>query len=185
MIKIFNKEHDLTMVVAIIAVAFFLIEILTLSIAYFDANKQAGGDIVLGDLDFTINVDYQGENYIFPGDNVDIDISVSNYSDNKKNLVPFYFRFKMLEEQGFCNIILDNEDNFVIGGDYYYYKYKVEFNKTVKLIKGIYIPTNLTQKQSEDFDLQIVVEAVQSEFGAYKDEFPDAPIEWVTFIENN
>ena len=47
------------------------------------------------------------------------------------------------------------------------------------------IDSALTQNESEHFNISITIDAVQSEYDAYKDVFNDAPEEWILFIENN
>lgn len=185
--NIVNKKDSKTIMIVVLASLIFFIEIITLSVAYFDQSKKAGGEIRLGELDFNILTEISNSNEILPGDDVEMKISVQNYAQNKQNLVPFYFRFKILnndEEYDKDLITFFDENDFIYSNGYYYFKQKLEFNKICKLTKSIKISPELSQKQSEEFDLKILVDAVQSEYGAYKDVFFDAPQEWISIIEN-
>lgn len=155
------------------------------SLAYFTSTKNLSGDIQLGELDFEILVDSISKTNIMPGDELNVNISVVNKVANKKNLIPFYFRFCFLDND-IKNIINFNcdDDNFISDNNYYYYKYKVKVNETVNLVNSIKINEFLTQKDAKPLSLEIMVDAVQSEFDAYKEIFSDAPKEWLEFIEN-
>ena len=184
--KLFNKYKDLTFLFTILFLVSITLVVLSFSIAYFSTNKSASGGITLGELDYEIVVNNIEDKILMPGDNIDVDVTIQNSVNGKKNLVPFYFRYKILNKETDCKFIKPAEiTDFIYDGDFYYYKYKLEKNKSTNLFKKIIVDENLTQQDANDFDLLIYVDAIQSEYGAYKELFPDAPKEWVEFIENN
>ncbi len=184
---LFNKNSEYILLISIIMVAIFSVLILSISVAYFQTKKEIGGEITLGELDYKINVDYDENLLIMPGDDVPMKIFVENKVLGKNNLIPFYFRFKVLNgiDDYDKDLLKIETSDYIFDNSFFYYKHKVGANETAKLINSIIVPTTLTESQSELFDLKVLVEAVQSENGAYKDVFYDAPSEWVEFIENN
>lgn len=188
MLKNLKIKNNKTILIALIAITFFLLEILIVSLAFYSQKKQSYGEIQLGELDFEIKISLTDDIVCLPGDSVNLSIEIVNKVLNKTNLIPFYFRFKILNgNEDFSNeyFSLENAENFVYDGNYFYYKHKMEKFDTAKLINQIVIPTYFNYLDAENFNLQVLVDAVQSEFGAYKEVFPDAPQEWTTFIENN
>ncbi|MGN1207980.1 MAG: hypothetical protein ACI4TI_00740 [Christensenellales bacterium] len=188
MIKLIKENKDLLMVLTIIFIIVLSMLILSYTLAFFKSKAEAVGEITLGELDYSINIDYDFGKEIMPADDVEILVSVENKVKNKSNLVPFYFRFQILNGATEYNrnlITLFSPEEYVYGNSFWYYTKKVQQNEQAKLIKSIHISEDLTQGESEYFDLQILVEAVQSEYGAYKDVFDNAPSEWVKIIENN
>jgi len=183
-----KKNNEFTLLITIIALAIFIIEILTISFAFFETNTKATGQITLGELDYDIVVNSSlQDKIIMPADNVDLNISIINSVDKKSNLIPFYFRFQILNGENKFDkdfVILENDDDFIYDNFYFYYKYKLKFKEEAKLIKQIQIPSYFTELDAQNFDLQLEVDAVQSENEAYKDVFYDAPSEWLRFIEN-
>lgn len=184
---ILNKNSEYILFITIILIVIFSILMLLVSVAYYQTKKQTEGEIFLGELDFNINVSSNQVDLVMPGDEVPMSIVVENKVENKTNLVPFYFRFKVLDGQNDYDkkFLKFNQNDYIFKDSFYYYKHKVNAGQSAKLISSIIVPSSLSQNQSELFDLQVFVEAVQSEFGAYKDIFYDAPSEWVEFIENN
>lgn len=188
MFKKMKKMDSKTFIIVLIAIAFFSFEILVISLAFYSQKKQASGEIMLGELDFNINIDLVDDVICLPGDSVNLNIEIENKVLNKTNLIPFYFRFKILndgEDYSSDYYFLENAENFVYDGNFFYYKQKVNTFDKAKLINKILIPTYFDYIDAENFNLQVLVDAVQSEYGAYKDVFPDAPQEWIRFIENN
>lgn len=183
-----KSNNEFTLMITIIALAIFVIEILAISFAFFEKNTKVTGQITLGELDYDIVVNSSLENKtIMPSDNVDLNVSIINSVGKKSNLIPFYFRFQILNgEDNFDKdfVVLENDDDFIYDNYYFYYKYKLKFNEEAKLIKQIQIPSYFTEQDAQNFDLQLEVDAIQSEHGAYKDVFYDAPSEWLRFIEN-
>lgn len=184
--KLLNKRKY---IIVLLAIIFFLLFLFIFStIAFFSASKKAEGDITLQELDYQILIDNNSKNLIVPGDNLDISVVLENKVENKNNLVPFYFRFKILnglDDYNSSHVTLTTCDDFVFDNNFFYYKFKLNFQESVEIVKNIILDKNLTQQNVEELNLQILVEAVQSEFDAYKEIFFDAPSEWVEFIENN
>lgn len=180
----FNKYKDLIYLFSILFLFSIFLVVVSFSIAYFTSTKNIAGDIQLGELDFEILVDSKNAVNIMPGDKLDININVVNKVANKRNLIPFYFRFCFLDNNVKNIIDFENDNNFIKDDNYYYYKYKVKVNDTVNLINSIKINELLSQNEVDSLSLEIMVDAVQSEFGAYKEVFNDAPKEWLEFIEN-
>ena len=103
-------------------------------------------------------------------------------------MVPFYFRFKIIngDENYNSNFFsLTTSKDFISDNNFYYYKNKVKFGDKVELIKNLIIDTEFSDQNLKSLNISILVDAVQSEFGGYKEIFYDAPLEWVEFIENN
>ena len=185
----FVKENrDLILIVGLVVIVLVCFISFSYTIAFFAKSQSKGGIITLGELDFDIELTSQNSTNILPGDTVNVDIFINNAVENKTGLVPFYFRFKILNnnnDYNFFNLVLENDENFVQKDNFYYYKFKLKPNDKVKVLDAIVIDTSLTQENYEDINLKILVDAVQSEFGAYKEIFPDAPKEWLNFIENS
>lgn len=177
--KKINTQIYIIFTILIIVVFFMVFFSATLS--YFKNQTNAAGQITLGELDFNIIISFPN-NSVMPGDTIETNATIENKVKNKTNLIPFYFRFK-LDNAEYIQLNI-NTNNFVLGEDgYYYCKTKVLKNDSKVLFNSFKIDENLQDINSLNFGIS--VDAVQSEFGAYKDIFPTAPIEWVEFIENN
>ncbi len=186
--RLIKENKDLIIILAIITIVIIFMFTISFTLSFFKKQIDSSGEITLGELDYNILINYDTSNEIMPGDDVELSIKVENKVKNKPNLVPFYFRFEILngsEEYDPSLITLLNADDYIYYGNFWYYKHKVLKNETANLLKSIHIDEELTQNESEYFDLQVLVEAVQSEHGAYKEVFEDAPEEWKRFVENN
>lgn len=185
--KIYNKNKDLILIITFLTLVIVFLFILSQTFSFFFAKKEGSGEIQLGELDFAININSQNYDNIMPGDTVLINAEILNNIKNKNNLVPFYFRFAFLDninnKKEFLKI---NSENFIYdsNSNYYYYKYKVSTNEKVKLFDELSFSYVITENDINNINGEIKVEAVQSEYGAYKDIFYDAPQEWIDFIEN-
>ena len=185
--KILKKHKELVIILLFFFLLVFFMVILAFTFSYFSSKENIKGEITLGEVDFDFSIISGQTDNIMPGDTVDIDVSLQNYVDGKNNLIPFYFRFKLISnasELTFVKPIID-ENKYIVGEDYCYYKNKVTVNEKVQIIDGIYFDTQMEQQDADTFELEILVEAVQSEFGAYKEVFPEAPQEWIDVIENS
>lgn len=186
--KLLKKHKDLVIILTIFMLVLVFMVIISATLSFFNASKQATGDIILGELDYTINVNNISQTLLLPGDDLNVNVNIQNKVENKTNLVPFYFRFKILNGETPYNLSLVNlitGENYISSGDFYYYKYKLSAGESAKILDRITIDETLTEENILNLDLSILVDAVQSEHGAYKEVFQDAPIEWIEFIENN
>lgn len=176
-----TKKKEIIILSIILLSTIFLLLILGATFSYFNKNKDISGQIQLGELDFTVNTSAYN-NFVMPGDSINLTATISNKVEGKNNLIPFYFRFKLSNNEEYS--ITLNTDNFVLGQDeYYYYKFKLAPNSSATLFSSIKIDENITSQTS--VDVSIIVDAVQSEYGAYLEIFENAPQEWIDFIENN
>ena len=188
MFRNLNKYKDLIILLTIIILLIVFIFLISSTLSYFKKSTQVSGNIQLGELDFTINVSNISNKLYLPGDTVDLNINIENKSGLKTNLVPFYFRFKIIKgDENYKSdyISLTTAQDFITDDNYYYYKNKVFFGDKVELLKNLVIDTRFTDQDIKSLEVYILVDAVQSEYGAYKEIFHDAPLEWVEFIENN
>lgn len=188
MSKLLKNHKELVFILTILSLILVFMVILTTSLAFFNDREEISGNIQLGELDYVIEVNNFNVSLLLPGDEIDIDVTIKNQVDNKNNLIPFYFRFKILngEEDYNSNLIfIQSGENYIKSDNYYYYKYKLLQNQSTKILEKIVIDSSLTKENVNNVNLAILVDAVQSEYGAYKEVFKDAPIEWVEFIENN
>lgn len=188
MLNILKKHYDLTIILSILLVVFIFMVTISYTFAFFFSNKSITGTIILGELDYDVVIVNNQNDNIMPGDNVDVNIKIVNAVNGKSNLVPFYFRFKFLCGDNIYDkelIHFIHSNNYICDDEYCYYKYKVETGETVNILDYIMIDSALTQNESEHFNISITIDAVQSEYDAYKDVFNDAPEEWILFIENN
>jgi len=186
--KFIKKNKDIIILSIILIILVVFMALTTTTFSYFSKATSAGGQIQLGELDYEIVVNNMPVDKLMPGDDINIDVSVVNAVNGKTNLVPFYFRFKIFnnnENYSSQFITLTSGDNFILDNNYYYYKYKVNSGNSVRLIRNLQIDTALTQEDAENIDIEMLVEAVQSEYGAYEEVFDDAPQAWIDFIENN
>jgi len=187
MSKLLKKHKDLIIILAIFMLVLVFMVIISNTFAFFQISKTTNGEIILGELDYTINVNNISQTLLLPGDDIEIDVGVENFVKNKKELVPFYFRFKILNGEKNYDLNLINlmiSDDYIMGNDFYYYKYKLSYGDRAKILNRITIDETLKKENIEDLNLSILVDAVQSEFGAYREVFYDAPIEWFKYIEN-
>ena len=166
--RLIKENKDLIIILAIITIVIIFMFTISFTLSFFKKQIDSSGEITLGELDYNILINYDTSNEIMPGDDVELSIKVENKVKNKPSL-----------------ITLLNSDDYIYDGNFWYYKHKVLKNETANLLKSIHIDEELTQNESEYFDLQVLVEAVQSEHGAYKEVFEDAPEEWKRFVENN
>lgn len=185
--KLLKKHIDLIIIVSILLLVSVLLFIFSFTLAYFNNKKEISGQISLGELDYTITVQNLSQNNVLPGDEIETKVNLENKVTGKTNLIPFYFRFKVLnDENNLSNIVqVDIDENFIYDGNFNYYKHKLQFGEKVNLFNKIKISKSLTKENAEDLNIFVLVEAVQSEYDAYKEIFYDAPLEWVQFIENN
>ena len=58
MIKLIKENKDLLTVLAIIFIIVFSMLILSYTLAFFRSKSEAVGEITLGELDYSINIDY-------------------------------------------------------------------------------------------------------------------------------
>ncbi|MBE5746097.1 MAG: hypothetical protein E7359_02290 [Clostridiales bacterium] len=188
MFNILKKHKDLVIILSLLVLFVVFAIFVSSTLTFFKNNSSVKGEVQLGELDFTINVtNFTNKNYM-PGDEIDINVNIENKVENKEFLIPFYFRFSFIDEFNYLKTFLkaNLEENFIYDNkEYYYYKYKVNVNDKVKLINGIRIDKNFTDQTIKEIDISVIIDAVQSEYGAYKEIFYDAPTEWIEFIENN
>lgn len=188
MIKNISKYKDLIIILSILILIIFFIIFFSTTLSYFKKTNEISGQIQLGELDYTINLNSENDKLYLPGDDVNMDLNIENKVDLKTNLIPFYFRFKIIkgnEDYNLDFITLHSSEDFILDNNFYYYKYKLNFGDKATLINKIHIDENFTNQDIKEIDLAILVDAVQSEYGAYKEVFDDAPVEWIEFIENN
>lgn len=186
--KLLKKHKDLIIILVIFVFVLVFMVIISSTFAYFKNDKNVIGEIKLGELDFEILTDATTFKNLLPGDSVNYNVKIENKVANKKNLVPFYFRFKIAnnDNEKFLNLINFNTGiNYIKKDNFYYYKNKLNVGESVKLVDKIQINTEMTNKDINAINFIILVEAVQSENGAFKEIFEDAPEEWIEFIENN
>lgn len=185
--SILEKNKDFLIILTILLSVAIFFGGLTLTFSYFFSNKTIVGTIKTGELDYEISFGEANTENIMPGDTVEITTKIINKVKGKDNLIPFYFRFKLLnsgtEDKDY--LVLKQYDNYIKDGSYFYYKYKVFVNDEVELFDQLSVSTLLTLDKVDDVDLSILVDAVQSEYGAVYEIFYDAPQEWFNFIENN
>lgn len=188
MYKLLKKHKDLVIILTIFMLILVFMVIISITFAFFKTTKNVSGEISLGELDYTINVNNISQTLLLPGDNIEVNVSIENAVKNKKDLVPFYFRFKIINGENDYNLNFINlitGDNYIVGNNFYYYKYKLNYLESAQILDRITIDENLKKEDIQNLDLSILVDAVQSEYFAYKEVFFDAPIEWLEFIENN
>lgn len=174
-----NKELIILLIIFLSIVSLLLLMGSTFS--FFKKESTASGQIQLGELDFTITTSKYNK-IIMPGDLINLTATISNKVEGKTRLIPFYFRFKLTNDES-CEIT-PNMDNFILGqDDYYYYKYKLTPDSNQTLFSSIKIYENVSSASS--INISIIIDAVQSEHEAYQEIFENAPSEWVEFIENN
>jgi len=179
--KLLNKsDKQLYILLAILIIVVFFMVILGSTLAYFNKSEKAGGNIQLGELDFNIVWNIP-TNIVMPGDEISVNAKLENKVDSKQNLIPFYYRFQ-IEGSNFITLNY-NQDDYIYDGNFYYYKFKVQPNEETTLFNSFLISKDL--RESDMFSMGVIVDAVQSEHGAYEEIFPDAPTQWVEFIENN
>lgn len=184
MTRFINKYKDLIYLFSILILFSIFLVVVSFSLAYFTSSKSASGGIQLGELDFEIKTETIKSTFVMPGDKLNINVSVINKVGNKKNLIPFYFRFCFLDNKIKNAIDFDCGNNFIKDDNYYYYKYEVKVNENINLVDSIKINEYLTKYETENLSFDIMVDAVQSGNEAYKEIFNDAPKEWLEFIEN-
>lgn len=179
--RIINKfDKQLYILLAILLIVLFFMVIIGSSLAYFSRNEKISGNIQLGELDFNIVWDIPAS-VVMPGDSVNTNVKIENKVEGKENLIPFYFRFQ-ITSSNFISLNYD-KTKFIYDENFYYYKYKVQPNEETLLFNSFAISKDL--RESDTLSLGVIVEAVQSEYGAFKEFFTDAPTQWVEFIENN
>lgn len=186
--KLLKRNKDLIIISSILIILLVFMVLISSSFAYFLNSKSASGNIELSELDYNINVNNISKVYLLPGDEVEINVSIENFVEGKGELVPFYFRFKILNQDIAYNldlIKLSADENYIKDENYYYYKYKLKYKDSAKILDKVVIDSSLTKEDILNLDISIFVDAVQSEYGAYSEVFYDAPEEWIEFIENN
>ena len=96
MYNLVKKHKDLVIILIIFFAVLVFMVILSVTFAFFQESKSLSGQITLGELDYTINVNNVSQNLLLPGDNLVVNVNIENSVNGKINLVPFYFRFKIL-----------------------------------------------------------------------------------------
>ena len=185
--KLLKKHKDLLIILTIFMLVLVFMVIISATLSFFNTSKKINGEIILGELDYTINVNNISQKLLLPGDDLKVNVNIENKVTNKSNLVSFYFRFKILNGEAPYNLSLVNliaGENYITSNNFYYYKYKLNAGESTKILDRITIEETLEEENVQNLDLSILIDAVQSEHGAYKEVFQDAPQEWIDFIEN-
>ena len=175
-----KKKKTIILIQILLCATIFLL-LLGITFSYFKKDAKTEGQIQLGELDFTIQTSKISQ-VIMPGDNIDLNSQIINKVSGKNKLIPFYFRFKLTDDENYEVIV--NANDYILGNDNFYYcKQKLLPNASQQLFSSLKISENIQKAIS--LDVAIYVEAVQSEHQAYLEIFNNAPQEWIDFIENN
>lgn len=180
-----NKTKKTIIFISIVSGIIIFSLILFLTVSYFSSSKNIAGNITLGELDFNILVSSKSEK-LLAGDYAEVNVTLENKVNNK-NLVPFYFRFCILNNnENYSNnfVSLLNNENFTKSEKYFYYNNIVNINETIFLINKLFIDENFSEEDAKNSNFEIFIEAVQAGDEAYKEVFYDAPKEWFNEIKN-
>lgn len=154
------------------------------SLAYYYGSSNAGGSIALAELDFVTNYTAEiMETNLATKDELLCELEVVNCRANLSynGLVGFFMRVyleSVIDGQSvpcFEPKLANNVDWLKHNGKYYYLK-EVLPGEAINILTGVYVKPDIDNSvQGKRIVFNIVIEAVQSSYDAYKSEWPDAP----------
>lgn len=165
----------------IIVFSICVISVVT-STAFFSKNTSVTGDVTLGDLDFTVYADLTSATKIMPADTLECPVYLVNARDtdgiNTTNLSPIYVRFSAElisnNETATQSLLVNNNDNFTVINDTYYYLNVINPADRIVLVDSFYFDENLPNSfSSKDAEIIITVDAIQGNIEAVQDLWPE------------
>ena len=180
-----RKDNDFIIIISL-AFGIALVLFLALTLAFFSTDKDVGGEITLGELDFQVFADSSTYDNIVPGQIFNKTISLINSRDvNGRNFT------------GLCNILVNFEvenelfipivDNqkWTKSGNVYYYNDLIAPSQVVDFFNTIQFSSDAGNRfQNNNIEIELKVNAIQAENDAYKELWQDAPILWKNVIES-
>ena len=145
----------------------FVLCFISFSVAYFGSQKEAEGQITLGEVDFSLSADFDANMFVTPNAKVLCDMVVSNKKENGKfdNLIPIYLRFKIFAESNNIGIGVEpifNQNNWFYDGEFYYYKKIIYKNESVDICDNVLIDKNTGNNvQGYKMEINLLFEAIQ------------------------
>ncbi len=171
------------------------------SMAYFKITRQAEGAIQLGDIDFQILIDpnelqTEDDGIIMPAETVFNKISIINSrtanGGDIEGLSSFYL--KITPDLYINSIKMDNSllavqlldaNAWITSEDAYYYKGVILPGEIADFSKSFSISKSISNSYSElPLDLGITADVIQAGGGMEGNFWPDAPPEWINYLEN-
>lgn len=184
----FNSK-DLIILLSIILLVIFS-NLVIISFAYLSNFKKIQGTITLGEIDFSIEEAAKTNILVTPNNLIDKVVYVGNFRNlNPKDfngLTSFFFRFNIkvlledtISEELTNSIFIFSDADFYNDNNYYYYIGSLDAGQTVNLCNKILFNNLIDNKyQQKQIKLQFTVDAVQSQYDAYKEVWQDYPPEW-------
>lgn len=188
-----SKKIDKDKLIAIILASLLVfVIILTATLAYFSRDKNVQGQIRLGDIDFSVFSNQIEINDIVPGDVFDNSVSLVNARDvagrDKNGLCSIFVRYNLNEDinENVVAPVFLSSNFWTKQGDTYYYNYPIAPGDSINLCDKIKFSEFADNSyQNSKIQLTFDVDAIQAENDAYKELWPNSPIEWQQKIESN
>lgn len=154
----------------VILIFIFVIELLLgATFAYFSSTKNINGTITLAELDFNVDCNFDENMQALPNSQVLSNFVLKNCKENGeyKNLIDFYFRFKLNAIANETEIIVEpifNNENWFKNDEFYYYINVVKQNESVNICNNVLIDKNTGNNvQGHMMEVNIVFEAIQTD----------------------
>ena len=191
-----QKNMVLWLIFALILV--FLLIVIIITTAYFSSHNTAGGNLRLGELDFSIYENRESFDDIVPSQTINKSLTIVNARNiqgtNVNNLCSILFRYSIsvfingvesAEVNDKIKLEFNNNQNYIFSNGLYYYNSVLNPSNTVNLCDAMTFSSDIGNSlQNQSFSIVFNVEAIQAENEAYKELWLDAPNEWLEIIEN-
>lgn len=184
-----NRRRINGATIAIITLSVLLIATVAIGItlAYFTATANVEGDITLGD-PVTISITQGGasatsltfDGKALPGTVFEQSIGVQAPATMTEALMRA--KLTIVNTDGATTAVeATTTDEWTSGeDDYYYYNGSVTANESIDFITALTVPTSLTNEDAnKTFNVQVVVETIQSANNAANSVWTTAPAEWL------
>ena len=173
----------------LVSFSFVFLLFISVTIAYFSSQKTASGSIALGELNFSIYENQTLSQNVVPGEIFNKQVTLVNSRNSAgtdfSGLCSIYFRFTVGVDEADGVIIPQfiNGNDWTVLGNTYYYNHVLSPGQSVNLCDALQFSSGLgNEYQSQTFQIDFAVDAIQAENNAYIELWQNAPQSWKSLI---
>ena len=187
-------KEQISIVIIILIATILLCLLVVFSVAYLNVKNDLGGVIAVGDISIFVERENEDQTSIVPGADISQNVTVFNARkrDDFDKLCPVLLRFDInvlvdgiLDDTLYQYItpIFANMSDFTQDGKLYYYNDVLSPGESVNICKSLHFDNQIGNVyQGKSVQVNFVVDAIQSQNGAYLEEWSDAPKNWQQLI---